>query len=181
MMVTCRSGYDSKFLIAVLQPRVFTRRETQPSAEQLSQSNIPKLHDVYKAIYDDHKHGDIVYTLNMEARELYDQFDVEICQKINHELQSGQLVHTTTGKERYLVLRLAVTLFVLYSYTRRPLFQMCGPVERVISEACMRYAIKLISFFQKQREEIDKVHFSNFMLIYLLLLLFSSSIKFWKK
>lgn len=165
-MVASQSGFDLRFLIAVLCPRALTRKETQPFAAELGQTNLFNLSELYKAIYDDHKHGDIVYTLNNEALELYDQFDEQICQKLNNQWQNGQFLHMTTaasegGKERRLVLRLAVTLFVVYSYIRRQLFQSYGPVPRVIPKPYMKYAINLMAYFQQQRKEIDKVQMSN--------------------
>ncbi|KAJ7386186.1 hypothetical protein OS493_010579 [Desmophyllum pertusum] len=166
MMVASQSGFDLRFLIAVLCPRALTRKETQPFAAELGQTNLFNLSELYKAIYDDHKHGDIVYTLNNEALELYDQFDEQICQKHNNQWQNGQFLHMTTaasegGKERRLVLRLAVTLFVVYSYIRRQLFQSYGPVPRVIPKPYMKYAINLMAYFQQQRKEIDKIMFDE--------------------
>ena len=81
-----------------------------------------------------------MYTLNDEALALYDQFNEQICQKLNNQWQNGQFLHVTTatsegGKERCLVLRLAVTLFVVYSYLRRQMFQSYGPVPRVIPKS----------------------------------------------
>lgn len=93
---------------------------------------------------DDHKHVDIVYTLANEALALYDDFDEQIFQKLNNQWQSCQLMLTTTGaaargKERCPVLRPAVILFMLYSYTTYHLYQSHGPVPRVISKACMKF------------------------------------------
>lgn len=95
---------------------------------------------------DDHKHVDIVYMLANEALALYDDFDEQIFQKLNNQWQSCQLMLTTTGaaargKERCPVLRPAVILFMLYSYTTYHLYQSHGPVPRVISKACMKFAI----------------------------------------
>lgn len=144
-MVGGQSGFDLGFLIAVL-PKALTWRETEPFAEQLGQTYIPNLHDVYKAMCDDHKHVDIVYTFANEALALYDDFDEQIFQKLNNQWQSCQLMLTTTGaaargKERRPVLRPAVILFMLYSYTTCHLYQSHGPVPRVISKACMKFAI----------------------------------------
>ena len=105
-----------------------------------------------------------MYTLNDEALALYDQFDEQVCQKLNNQWQNGQFLHVTTaasegGKERRLVLRLAVTLFVVYSYLRHQIFQLHGPVPRVISKSYMKYAINLMTYFQQQRKKIDKVQF----------------------
>lgn len=165
MMVASQSGFDLRFLIAVLCPRAMTRKETQPFAEELGQTNLISLNDLYQAIYDDHQHGDIVYTLSDDALALYDQFDKQICQKLNSQWQNGQLLQsagaTEGGKERRLVLRLAVVLFVVYSYCRRQLFHSHGPVPRVISKPYMKYAIKLMTYFQQQRKEIDKVQIRN--------------------
>lgn len=165
MMVASQSGFDIRFLIAVLCPRAMTRKETQPFAEELGQTNLYNLNDLYKAIYDDHQHGDIVYTLSDDALALYDQFDEEICQKLNSQWQKGQLlqsaVATEGGKERRPVLRLAVVLHVIYSYIRRQLFHSYGPVPRVVSKPYMKYAINLMAYFQQQRKEIDKVKLTN--------------------
>ena len=79
MMVASQSGFDLRFLIAVLRPKALTRKQTQPFAEQLSDTHLTNLNDLYKAIYDDHKHGDFVYSLNKETLDVYDQFDEQIC------------------------------------------------------------------------------------------------------
>lgn len=163
-MVASQSGFDLRFLFAVVRPTAHTRKETQLFADNLSNTNVPQLHDVYKAIYDDHKHGDVIYTLNDSALALYDQFDEHFCQKLNDKWRNGHMLDrsaTEGGKERRLVLRLSVVLFVVYSYVRRQLFQSYGPVPRVVPEAYMKYAINLMAYFQQQRKEIDQVQYMN--------------------
>lgn len=171
MMVASQSGFDLRFLIAVLRPKALTRKQTQPFAEQLSDTHLTNLNDLYKAIYDDHKHGDVVYSLNKEALDVYDQFDEKICTRLNNQWQNGQFLQMKTaasegGKERRLVLRLAVTLFVVYCYICRPLFHFYGPVPRIIPKQYMEYAIKLMTYFQQQRKEIDKVGIMSFILFF---------------
>ena len=172
MMVASQSGFDLRFLITVLRPKAVTRKQTQPFAEQLSVTHLINLNELYKAIYDDHKHGDVLYSLNEEALDVYDQFDEQICTKLNNQWQNGQFLQMKTaasegGKERRLVLRLAaVTLFVVYSYISRPLFHFYGPVPRVITKQYMEYAIKLMTYFQQQRKEIDKVGIMSFILFF---------------
>ena len=75
-----------------------------------------------------------------------------------------QLPASERGKERRLVLRLAVTLFLVYSYIWCQLFQSEGPVPRVTPKPYMKYAINLMTYFQQQRKEIDKVQMSNALL-----------------
>ena len=167
MMVASQSGFDLRFLIAVLRPKALTRKHTQPFAEQLSDTHLTNLNDLYKAIYDD-KHGDVVYSLNKEALDVYDQFDEQICTRLNNQWQNGQFLQMKTaasegGKERRLVLRLAVTLFVVYSYICRPLFHFYGPVPRIIPKQYMEYAIKvsatlkiaIFPYLRFQRFQID--------------------------
>ena len=77
-MVASQCGFDLRFFISVLCPRALIWKETQPFAVQLSQTNLLNLNELYKAIYDDHKHEYFVYTLNKEALALYDQFDEQI-------------------------------------------------------------------------------------------------------
>ena len=142
----------------------------QPFAAQLSDTNLTNLNELYKAIYDDHKHGAVVYTLNEEALDVYDQFDERICTKLNNQWQNGQFLqmkHAASEgeKERRLVLRLAVTLFV-YSYICRPLFHFYRPVPRIIPKQYMEYAIKLMTYFQQQRKEIDKVGIMSFIMCF---------------
>lgn len=159
-MVSTQSGFDLRFLFSIMRPIALTRKETEPFAEDLSNTNVPNLHEVYNAIHQEHNNGDIVYTLSDGALNLYDQFDEAICQKLNDKWKSGKLLDSTTtegGKERRLVLRLSVTLFVLYSYLRRHLFQSYGPVPRIVPEAYMKYAINLMAYFQEQRKEMDQV------------------------
>ena len=50
--------------------------------------------------YDDHKHGDFIYPLSDEALALYDQFDEQICHKLNNQWQNGQFLHVTTAARR---------------------------------------------------------------------------------
>ena len=131
MMVASQSRFDLRFLIAILRPKALTRKQTQPFAEQLSDTHLTNLNELYKAIYNDHKHGDVVYSRNEEALDVYDQFNEQICTKLNNQWQNGQFLQMKTaasegGKERRLVLRLAVTLFVVYSYICRPLFTFMG-------------------------------------------------------
>ncbi|KAJ7394767.1 hypothetical protein OS493_000601 [Desmophyllum pertusum] len=112
-MVASQSGFDLRFLFAVVRPTAHTRKETQPFADNLRKTNVPQLHEDYKAIYDDHKHGDVIYTLNDSALTLYDQFDEQFCQKLNDKWRNGHMLDrsaTEGGKERRLVLRLSVVL-----------------------------------------------------------------------
>ena len=97
MMVASQSGFDLRFLIAVLRPKALTRKQTQPFAEQLSDTHLTNLNDLYKAIYDDHKHGDVVYSLNKEALDVYDQFDEQICTRLNNQWQNGQFLQMKTA------------------------------------------------------------------------------------
>ncbi len=83
MMVASQSGFDLRFLIAGLCPRAMTPKEMWPFAEELWQTNLLSLNDLYKAINDDHQHGDIVYTLSDDALALYKQSDKQFCQKLN--------------------------------------------------------------------------------------------------
>ena len=113
---------------------IHTWRETEPFAEELSNTNVPQLHEVYKAISQEYCNGDIVYTLNGGALELYDRFDEAICQKLNDKWRNSKFLDngaTGGGKERHLLLHLSVSLFVLYSYVRSHLFQSYGPVPCV--------------------------------------------------
>ena len=48
-----------------MRPTAHTRKETEPFAEELSNTSVPQLHEVYKAIFQEHCNGDIVYALNM--------------------------------------------------------------------------------------------------------------------
>ena len=97
---------------------------------------------------------------------LYERFDEAICQKLNDKWRNGKFLDNGTtegGKERSLLLRLSVSLFVLYSYVRCRLFQSYGPVPCVVLEAYMKYAINLIEYFQDQCREIDQVQFICFI------------------
>ena len=159
-MVSTQSGFDLRFLFAIMRPTAHTRKETEPFADELSTTYLPNLCEVYKAIYEDHKNGDVVYTLNEKALALYDEFDEDICKRLNEKWKSGKFLDCATtegGKERRLLLRLSVALFVLYSYVRRHLFASYGPVPRIVSAPYMKYAINLIAYFQDQRRKIDQV------------------------
>ncbi|KAJ7380635.1 hypothetical protein OS493_007000 [Desmophyllum pertusum] len=152
-MVASQSGFDLRFLFAVVRPTAHTRKETQLFADNLSNTNVPQLHDVYKAIYDDHKHGDVIYTLNDSALALYDQFDEHFCQKLNDKWRNGHMLHrsaTEGGKERRLVLRLSVLC-------KAPTVSVLWASTAVVPEAYMKYAINLMAYFQQQRKEIDQI------------------------
>ena len=76
-----------------------------------------------------------MYFLNEEALDVYDQFDKRICTKLNNLWQNGQFLKMKTKlqfqrKERRDIwyYRLAVMLFVMYSYIRQQLFHSYGPV-----------------------------------------------------
>jgi len=93
--------------------------------KELSNTNVPQLHEVYKAIFQEHCNGGIVYTSNDGALELYDRLDEAICQKLNDKWRNGKFLDNKTsegGKKRRLLLRLGVSLFVLYNCVRRHLF-----------------------------------------------------------
>ena len=89
-----------------------------------------------------------MYFLNEEALDVYDQFDKRICTKLNNLWQNGQFLKMKTKlqfqrKERRDIwyYRLAVMLFVMYSYIRQQLFHSYGPVPRLIPKQYMDYAI----------------------------------------
>ena len=48
------------------------------------------------------------------------------------------------GKDRCQVIRLAVILYVLSTYTRRALFRSYGTISRVVGKKYMEYAIHLM-------------------------------------
>lgn len=67
------------------------------------------------------------------------------------------------GKDRRQVIRLAVILYVLYTYTRRALFQSYGTISLVVGKTYMEYAINLMKdYFRPQKKTIDKVHVFRF-------------------
>ena len=67
------------------------------------------------------------------------------------------------GKDRRQVIRLAVILYVLYTYIRRALFQSYGTISLVVGKTYMEYAINLMKdYFRPQKKTIDKVHVFRF-------------------
>ena len=67
------------------------------------------------------------------------------------------------GKDRRQVIRLAVILYVLYTYTRMALFQSYGTISLVVGKTYMEYAINLMKdYFRPQKKTIDKVHVFRF-------------------
>ena len=78
-----------------------------------------------------------MYLLNEEALDVYDQFDKQICTKLNNLWQNGQSLKMKTavseeGKERHLVLPAGCDAVWMYSYIRQQLFHSYGPVPRLI-------------------------------------------------
>jgi len=51
---------------------------------------------------------------------------------------------TELGNDRRQVIRLAIILYVLYTYTRRALFQSYSTISLVVGKTYMEYAINLI-------------------------------------
>jgi len=78
-----------------------------------------------------------MYFLNEEALDVYDQFDKQICTKLNNLWQNGQFVKMKTavseeGKERHLVLPAgcdAVCDVQLYPSTAIPLLWASTPTH----------------------------------------------------
>ena len=110
-------------------------------------------------MYQDHKSG-VTYTFSADALALYDDFDNEIVNILNSKWRQGLLVNDDAeiGKDRRQVIRLAVLLYVLYSYSRRAIFQSYGTVPCVIGKRYVQYAIDFMSYFRNQKKAIDKVN-----------------------
>ena len=100
---------------------------------KLQESNLHDLTEIYDAIFRDHKDG-LTYTFSEAALSLYDEFDAEICGMLNSKWSLGVLVKDDAelGKDRCQVIRLAVILYVLYTYMQRGLFQSYGTVSCVV-------------------------------------------------
>ena len=125
----------------------------------LQESNLHDLTEIYDAVFRDHKDG-LTYTFSEDALSLYDKFDAEICRMLNSKWSMGVLVRDDAelGKDRRQVIRLAVILYVLYTYTRRALFRSYGTISRVVGKNYMEYAIHLMKdYFREQKKAIDKV------------------------
>ena len=130
----------------------------------MQESNLQDLTEIYDAIFRDHKDG-LTYTFSAEALSLYDEFDSEICGLLNSRWSMGVLIKDDAelGKDRRQVIRLAVILYVLYTYTRRALFQSYGTISLVVGKTYMEYAINLMKdYFRPQKKTIDKVHVFRF-------------------
>ena len=88
----------------------------------------------------------MTYTFSAEALSLYDEFDSKICCFLNSRWSMGVLIKDDTelGNDRRQVIRLAIILYVLYTYTRRALFQSYSTISLVVGKTYMEYAINLI-------------------------------------
>ena len=103
----------------------------------------------------------VIYSLNEEALAKFDEFDEQICSRLNSSWQTGNLM-TRATKERRHVIRWSVILFILYQYSRRGIFKAFGPIAKRIPPRYVKYAVKLNEYFQKQKEIIEKVYYKLF-------------------
>ena len=158
-MVESQNGFEQRFLYAIVKPKAMTRKETEFHVHRLHEANLQDLSEIYDAIYQDHK-GGVTYTFSAEALALYDEFDNEIVNILNNKWHQGLLVNDDAeiGKDRRQVIRLAVLLYVLYSYSRRAIFQSYGTVSSVVGKRYEQYAIEFMYYFRKQKKVIDKVN-----------------------
>ena len=152
-----QDGFDARFNVAIVRPEALTRKECARFEEALQRTKLQDLNQLFNAIYCDHN-GDMAveYCLDDEAVSEFDNFDEEVCLRLNSNWQSGNLV-TRATKERRHVLRWTVILYVAYQYTRRSLFEAYGPIPKMISKRYVKYATKLNEYFMKQKDIIEKV------------------------
>ena len=76
---------------------------------------------------------------------------------LNSKWSLGVLVKDDAelGKDRCQVIRLAVILYVLYTYMQRGLFQSYGTVSCVVGKSYMEYAIHLMrDYFRAETKAI---------------------------
>ena len=158
-MTAGQDGFEARFNIAIVRPEALTRKESSTYEEALANSNQQDLNELFNTIYRDHNGEDVevIYSLNEEALAEFDEFDEQICSRLNSSWQTGNLM-TQATKERRHVIRWSVILFVLYQYSRRAIFKAYGPIAKRIPPRYVKYAIKLNEYFQKQKEIIEKVY-----------------------
>ena len=103
-----------------------------------------------------------MYLLNEEALDVYDQFDKQICTKLNNLWQNGQSLKMKTavseeGKERHLVLPAgcdAVCDVQLYPSTAIPLLWASTPTHHpIIVRGHVSDVLFLLAFYE---------HFTSF-------------------
>jgi hypothetical protein len=158
-MAAGQDGFEARFNIAIVRPKALTRKESSTYEEALPNSNLQDLNELFNTIYRDHNGEDVevIYCLNEEALAEFDEFDEQVCSRLNLSWQTGNLM-TRATKERRHVIRWSVILFVLYQYSRRAIFKAYGPISKRIPPRYVKYAIKLNEYFQKQKEIIEKVY-----------------------
>ena len=79
---------------------------------------------------------------------------------LNSKCSMGVLVRDDAelDQDRRQVIRLAVVLYVLYTYTRRVLFRSYGNISRVVGKSYMEYAINMMKdYFREEKKAINKV------------------------
>lgn len=134
----------------------------------LQESNLHDLTEIYDAdVFTDHKDG-LTYTFSEGALSLSDEFEAEICRMLNGKWSMGVLVRDDAeiGKDGLQVIRLAVILYVLYTYTRRALFRSYGTISRVVGKNYMEYAIHLMKdYLREQKKAIDKVFMAHLVAV----------------
>ncbi|XP_068760234.1 uncharacterized protein [Montipora capricornis] len=148
-MVESQNGFEQRFLYAIVKPKAMTRKETEAHVHRHQEANLHDLNEIYDAVYQDLKSG-VRYTFSADALAIYDDFDNEIVNILNSKWRQGVLVNDDAeiGKDRRQVIRLAVLLYVLYSYSRRAIFQSYGTVPSVIGKRYVQYAIDFMSYFR---------------------------------
>ena len=96
-----QDGFDARFNMAIVRPKALTRKESSIYEEVLTRSNLQDLNDLFNTIYRDHNGEDVevIYCLDEEALAEFDEFDEQICSRLNSSWQTGNLM-TRAIKER---------------------------------------------------------------------------------
>ena len=166
-MVESQNGFKQRFLHAIDKLKAMTRKETEAHVHRLQEANLHDLKEIYDAIYQNHKNG-VTYTFSADALALNGDFENKIFNILNSKWCQGLLVNhdEEIGKDRHHVIRLAVLLYVLYSYSCREIFQSYGTVPCVIGKCHVQYAIDFMRYFRNQKKAIDKVNLCFFCFLY---------------
>lgn len=119
------------------------------SSTQLDEFPIKSLTNVFEKIYADHTgDGPVQYTLDAAARDAFFKFskpqDNFPTQSQASIVNSEEPTHCKNSKRNKHVLRLALSMHVLYDRLEKSLSLQAGPTSRVINVATLNMAIVMV-------------------------------------
>lgn len=118
------------------------------SCEELEEYPIKSLNHILEQVYADHTNDGLVqYTLDVSARDAFFKFSKpqdHVPQSQASVANSEEPSHCKHSKRNKHVLRLALSMHVLYDRLQKALAQQTGPTSRVINLTTLNMAIAMV-------------------------------------